>query len=280
MTVTVNGETIEDVQIQQEIERLRPRYEQTFADRDPAEREAQLIEWSKENVIERVLLLQEARTKGPVVSEVEVEAVLANLRKKYESPEAVREEFGLDDEKLMEMIELQIRLDRTIERICKTARQPTDEEISDYYEQHKWEFASSEQVHVAQIVKRIDWQTDEENARQIITEMHERISGGVAFEIIARSTPDSGDLGYVSRGQTVEEFEHVVFGLGDGQVSGVFRTRFGYHIAKVYDRRPPAVPEPRQVKKQIVEKLTEEMREQKLSEHLDALRSQAAIEED
>jgi len=61
MTLVVNGEKIEDSLIQQEAERLRPSYEQTFKDMDPKERETQLLDWSKENVIERVLINQEKK---------------------------------------------------------------------------------------------------------------------------------------------------------------------------------------------------------------------------
>jgi hypothetical protein len=51
----VNGERIEDSAIQKEVERLRPRYEEVFADMNSAEREKQLLEWSKQNVIEKAL---------------------------------------------------------------------------------------------------------------------------------------------------------------------------------------------------------------------------------
>jgi len=61
MAIIVNGEKIEDSAIQQEVERLRPDYERVFSDQDPKEREAQLADWSRENVIERVLINQEAK---------------------------------------------------------------------------------------------------------------------------------------------------------------------------------------------------------------------------
>ena len=57
MTLIVNGEKIEKTEIQQETERLRPRYEEVFADKDAKERESQLLEWSQENVVERVMAL-------------------------------------------------------------------------------------------------------------------------------------------------------------------------------------------------------------------------------
>ena len=81
------------------------------------------------------------------------------------------------------------------------------------------------------------------------------------------------------RGQMVEEFEDVIFNLSPGQVSDVFRTRFGFHIAKVYDRREPSIPELKDVKKQVAEEVAEQLREQALGEYLDALRAKATIEE-
>ena len=68
MAFVVNGEKIEDLAIKGEIERLRPDYERVFADQEPAEREAQLLDWSKENVIERVLINQEAKSSGASLS--------------------------------------------------------------------------------------------------------------------------------------------------------------------------------------------------------------------
>src|SRR6266704_841718 len=60
MAFTVNGELVEDSVIRAEASALRPRYEEVARNMDPIEAEMQLREWSRENVIERVLLRQEA----------------------------------------------------------------------------------------------------------------------------------------------------------------------------------------------------------------------------
>jgi peptidyl-prolyl cis-trans isomerase SurA len=51
-----------------------------------------------------------------------------------------------------------------------------------------------------------------------------------------------GRLGYVSAGQLVEPFEETMYTVPEDSVSGVFRTRFGYHILKVHDRREREYP--------------------------------------
>lgn len=48
---------------------------------------------------------------------------------------------------------------------------------------------------------------------------------------------NSGDLGYFSALQMVQPFEDAAYATLVGEVSPVFRTRFGYHFVRVYDRR-------------------------------------------
>lgn len=60
MPLTVNGEVIEESLIREEANNLRPSYYQMMDGGDPISLEMQLKEWSRENLIERVLLRQSA----------------------------------------------------------------------------------------------------------------------------------------------------------------------------------------------------------------------------
>ena len=77
----------------------------------------------------------------------------------------------------------------------------------------------------------------------------------------------------------VEEFEDVVFNLGTNQVSDIFQTRFGYHIAKVYDRKPQAIPQLKDVEEQIVNDLKRQMADEAVDRFVDDLKSTAKIED-
>jgi parvulin-like peptidyl-prolyl isomerase len=284
MAILVNGQRVEDREIQEEAARLRPSYEQAFANLEAEAREAQLLDWSKENVIERVLLRQEAKSSGPAISAADVDVAFTKLKERYEKVEDLYKEFGVDsDEKAKEMIELQMKVEHKIGEIYAKTPKPTEAEIAEYYEQNKEKFASGEQIRVAHIVKYVNWQTDEAAAREAVEQAHKEIAAGAPFEMVAAKYTDcgdrGGDLGYVVRGQLVEEFEDVVFNLNPGQVSDVFRTRFGFHIAKLYDRRAPAIPPLKEVKDQAVEQAAEHKREQVLGEYLDSLRGKATVEE-
>ena len=71
-----------------------------------------------------------------------------------------------------------------------------------------------------------------------VNQVLERIKKGEKFSAIAKdisicpSKKRGGDLGTFGRGQMVKDFENVAFTLEKGQISGIVKTQFGYHIIK------------------------------------------------
>jgi parvulin-like peptidyl-prolyl isomerase len=69
----------------------------------------------------------------------------------------------------------------------------------------------------------------------------QRLAKGESFEALAAqysidgSRKRGGDLGYFGRGTMVREFENAAFALKKGEISGLVKTQFGYHIIKRTD---------------------------------------------
>ena len=281
IALLVNGERIEDSVIEAEFERLRPDYERFFKDQSPAQQAEQLFKWSRENVIERVLIQQHARDNITKIPQKDVEATLTRTKKQYR--QQGKELATQEQKKLKEDIELKMKVERLMEEACKDAGQPAEEDIKKYYEENKQRLKTDERVRVCHIVKHINWQTDEAEAHRIIAEAQQKLKEGVAFELLVPKYSDchdnGGDLGYIATGQMVEEFEDVVFNLGSGQISDVFRTRLGYHIAKLYDRKEAASQSFEEVKEQIVKTLKEQMQTEALERFIDRLKEKAEIKD-
>ncbi|WP_137935999.1 peptidylprolyl isomerase [Chitinivorax sp. B] len=100
-----------------------------------------------------------------------------------------------------------------------------------------------EQTHARHILIRTNEAVSEQEAKQSIDNIAARIKGGGKFEEIARqqsedgSAPKGGDLGWLSPGDTVPEFEEAMNKLSPGQMSEPIRTAFGWHLIKVIERR-------------------------------------------
>ena len=123
--------------------------------------------------------------------------------------------------------------------------------VRDLYERRQQE------VDVSHILKRVPPDAPPEDtlaayrSMQVIADSIER---GVSFEALAyRNSEDPsaqkkgqrgyrGHIGYLRAGQIVKPFEDRMYKISPDSVSDIFRTRFGYHILKVHDRRAAQPP--------------------------------------
>ncbi|MFC6144553.1 peptidylprolyl isomerase [Paraburkholderia silvatlantica] len=99
------------------------------------------------------------------------------------------------------------------------------------------------QTHVRHILLRVGDGMSEPQARQKLLEIRQEIAAGGDFAKFARtysqdgSASQGGDLGWISPGETVPEFERAMNTLQDGQLSEPVRTEYGYHLIQVLGRR-------------------------------------------
>ena len=108
------------------------------------------------------------------------------------------------------------------------------------------------QTHARHILIKTNEITSESEAKNRLVQLKERLDNGVKFEELARlhsddgSASKGGDLGWVSPGDTVPEFEKAMTALQPNQISGPVQTPFGWHIIQVLERRTQDVTQERQ----------------------------------
>ncbi len=103
------------------------------------------------------------------------------------------------------------------------------------------------------------------------------------FEELADKFSDcpgsGGDLGRFPRGEMVEEFDQVVFGMKPGEISPIFQTVFGFHIAKVYEHSPETTRPLGEVQEEIKKQLHSQKQNHAIENFVDALRAKAEVRE-
>ncbi len=282
----VNGQPVKPESIEQEMERMRPEYDRTFAEMNEEERESQLRDWSRENIIERELLRQAAHDADALVADREARKHFDDLVEKNGG----RDEFFKNVEggekrepEIIADIKAGMQVDRFVRKITELPEQPSDDETKNFYDQHAEEYVQPEMVHACHIVKHVENGIASRELQQEMENVLLQLRGGADFAELCYQHSDcpqnGGDLGYFARGEMVEEFEAMVFSLPAGGISNVFQTRFGLHIAKVLDRKESQPIPFEAVKDQARERLVEHLKHDKLLAFIDEEKEKATIEE-
>ncbi|HEY2865290.1 MAG TPA: peptidylprolyl isomerase [Casimicrobiaceae bacterium] len=100
-----------------------------------------------------------------------------------------------------------------------------------------------DQTHARHILIRVNELTSEADAKAKIDRLKDRLDAGANFAELAKlnsedaSATKGGDLGWLSPGDTVQEFDDTMAKLAPNQVSAPVRTSFGWHLIEVLERR-------------------------------------------
>jgi len=108
-----------------------------------------------------------------------------------------------------------------------------------------------DQTHARHILIKVNEGTSETEGKVKIDRLRERLGSGAKFEDIARvnsedaSSSKGGDLGWLSPGDTVPDFEKAMDKLALNEVSAPVRTPFGWHLIEVVERRKQDITQDR-----------------------------------
>ncbi len=162
---------------------------------------------------------------------------------------------------------------------------PTDAECRRHYETHRKEFQSGDLVHARHILFQVTPGVDvlqlRSRAEKMLAELLRTPDrfGAVARELSnCPSGQQDGNLGQISPGDMVPEFEQALFRLGPiGLLREVVRTRHGFHIVAVDQRIPGKMLPFEAVREQIAGLLKASVEERALRQYISILAGQAEI---
>lgn len=139
------------------------------------------------------------------------------------------------------------------------------------------------QTHPRHILIKTSEVVSEGDARERLVKLKERLDNKADFAELARlqsedgSASRGGDLGWLSPGDTVPEFEKAMDALKVGEISGPVRSPFGWHIIQVIERRNEDMSKQRE-RLQARASLREQKADEAYQEWLRQLRDKAFVE--
>jgi peptidyl-prolyl cis-trans isomerase SurA len=140
-----------------------------------------------------------------------------------------------------------------------------------------------DQSHARHILVKVNESTSETEGKIKIERLRDRVVSGAKFEDLARvnsedaTSAKGGDLGWISPGDTVPDFEHAIDKLALHELSAPVRTPFGWHLIEVLERRKQDITLERR-REQARRALRERKSDEQFQEFVRQTRDRAYVE--
>lgn len=229
-----------------------------------------------DDLIQKKVLVQEAKKEGIEVSEVELEEEIKKYKTHYTELEFQKmlELRKIDYNAWREIKKINLQTDKLVrEKIFADIEIP-ETQVKEYYDAHHEEFTRPEMVRVRQIL------TDSQEKADAL---YERLKDGENFARLAHNyslSPDryqGGDVGFIAKGHFPKEFD-TCFDLKVGELSPIISSLYGFHIFKVTEKKSEELVPYDQVKAQIIEWLSIQVREEAFKKYYNELLKKYPIE--
>lgn len=233
-----------------------------------------------DELVNRIVLLQEARARSVVVGQDQVERAFLRIRSEYPGThfDDLLAQERLSQTELKARLKDQLAVERLFEQEVFPQVHVVDAEVERHYADHAADYQEPERVRVLQIVV-----ATRDEAIQLRDKLRRNPQ---TFAEVARKSSmgpegkNGGDLGYIGKGAGFPEVFDACFTMPLNVISDVTPSPYGFHLFKVVDRKAAYRRTAEQAHAEIAEKLTREKRARAQEEYLRALRQRAKIQVD
>ena len=233
-----------------------------------------------DELVDKALLLQEARARSIAVGQDQVERAFLRLRAEYPGThfDDLLAQERLSQTELKARLRDQLAVERLFEEQVFPRVTVVDAEVERYYADHPQEFQEPERVRVQQIV--VTTREEALSLRDKLRRNPQTFAEVAKKSSIAPEGKAGGDLGYIGRGSGFPEVFDACFSMPLHSISDVTPSPYGFHIFRVTDKKPAQRRTLEQARASIREKLGREKRAAAQEDFLKGLRQRAKIQID
>jgi foldase protein PrsA len=178
---------------------------------------------------------REAKEQGVSVTDEEVKKSFEEQKKqsfpKAEDYDKFLKDSGQTEEDVLMRVRLDMLSNKIRDKVTKGKDQVTDQQIADYYEKNKAQFAQPERRDLSIVLTKTEAQANEAKAA---------LESGESFADVAKeysiddaSKAQGGKLPAVTKGQQEKALDDAVFKAKKGTIEGPVKTQFGWYVFEV-----------------------------------------------
>jgi peptidyl-prolyl cis-trans isomerase SurA len=249
IVAVVNQEIITLSELEKWVEPLQ----KEITSEDRLHRKEQLQEFRRkilEQLIDEKLIDQEVKKLGIKVTSKEMDGVIEEVKRRngftQEDMEKALAREGLTVDAFKKQVEKGLQRRKLIQSAVKTVSKPGEKELREFYQNNKDKYRTPVSFRPGHILFVIPKGATPGEIREIKKKCQgvlDKIRRGEDFRELAIvysedvSAKEGGDLGYFKKGELLPGLEKEILRLNVGEVSGIVRTEFGFHIVKLNERK-------------------------------------------
>lgn len=285
MAFIINGEQVGDDVLEEEFDAIKDHY-MSLGEVVCCDRDEEFMGLARDNVINRILLTQEATKRFGAPTDEEIDSMVEQLKADHGGEKEFYDNTGFnpgDMPRIREKVAATIGVDRLLEAEVGPDPEPSEDELRAHYEKTIERYLTEEKVRVSQVFKEPNSHEDAKRCYQELRDAREKLLDGADFvetaKVVGDKPAEEIDLGFLKMGETMPEIESIVFSLRKDEISPVVATHFGFHLFQTTDRKA-AEPIPfEQVAQQVRESFLTEHRESAINGLIGQLKDAGSIEE-
>ncbi|MDH4470903.1 MAG: peptidylprolyl isomerase [Verrucomicrobiae bacterium] len=236
--------------------------------------------------------LVDKKSSGVEVSDADVSAEIDKIKKQFPTPDAFNAELkksGQTTDLFTANLKKSMRQTKWMKEQIQGKDTVTDADAQKFYNENIKQFENPEMVKASHILFLVPQGASDSvvKAKEAAAKAAiERANKGEDFSKLAAELSEepgakqrAGDLGFFSKSQMVPEFATAAFDQKVGSVSATpVKTKFGFHIIKVTEKKPAGTASFAEVKPNIIAYLQNQKRRAAFKAEMEQLRQAAKIE--
>lgn len=278
----VNGEPVDPALVDEAFMRLKAEAE-ALSQVSCCERDAEFREQAENEVIDGILLAQEAEKTIPPPGEDEVREAFGEALRQWREHGASWELLEARRAALRDEIIADVRMRHFTESLWADLPPAGDEELRAWYQAHGSRFRQAPAARVLHLV-RFPGEDDPWEGFTGMVGLRQRAIAGEDFATLAAEHTQKKDgeidLGWIEMERPLNPFESMLFSLREGEISPVFHYEQAWHLVLPVEVRPAVIPPFDELEGTIRGEFEAGRRREKLRELAARLRETALIERD